>query len=117
MAMSHKSSRLLALFVFVALAGPSASTTPAQGGATANDRLDRVLNARASRLTGRSRVIIQPAKGASAKAVATLVRVAGGAPGRELPLTGAQVAELPNAALRALAGHPLVAHVSDDRPI
>ncbi len=80
-------------------------------------KLDAVLKARASRLTGRSRVIIRAATGASANAVSTLVRTAGGSSGRALPLIGARVAELPNAAILALASHPLVAQVSQDRPI
>jgi hypothetical protein len=80
-------------------------------------KLDAVLKARASRVTGRSRVIIRAANGASANSVSTLIRVAGGASGRALPLIGARVADLPNAALLALAGHPLVAQVSQDRPI
>jgi serine protease AprX len=80
-------------------------------------KLDAVLKARASRLTGRSRVIIRAAGGASASSVSTLIRVAGGSSGRALPLIGARVAELPNAALLALASHPLVAQVSQDRPI
>jgi len=80
-------------------------------------KLDAVLKARASRVTGRSRVIIRAASGASANSVSTLIRVAGGKSGRALPLIGASVAELPNAAILALAGHPLVAQVSQDRPI
>ena len=118
MAMPSRSARLLALVLFMATAGPSASTsTPEQAGVPAKQKLDAVLKARASRITGWSRVIIRAADGASADSVSTLVAVAGGASGRELPIIRGRVAELPNAALEALAGHPLVAQVSDDRPI
>jgi serine protease AprX len=118
MAMPSRSTRLLALVFFIATAGPSASTTtPVKAGVPAMQKLDAVLKARASRLTGRSRVIIRAAKGTSAQSVSTLIRVAGGSSGRDLPIIGGRVAELPNAALRALAGHPLVAQVSQDRPI
>src|SRR5262245_19263306 len=118
MAIPIRSTRLLALILFIATAGPSASTTkPAKAGDATMQKLDAVLKARASRLTGRSRVIIRAANGASANSVSTLIRVAGGSSGRALPLIGARVAELPNAAILALAGHPLVAQVSQDRLI
>ena len=118
MAMPSRSLRLLALVFFIAAAGPSASTNaPVKAGVPAMKKLDKGLKARASRITGRSRVIIRAAEGASAQSVSTLVRVAGGASGRDLPIIGGRVAELPNAALMALAGHPLVAQVSQDRPI
>ncbi len=116
--MSTKFRRLLALLIFIATAGPSASTTTASKAMPpGKEKLDAVLKARASRLTGRSRVIIQIAPGASANSVSALIQVAGGSSGRALPLIGGRVAELPNAALTALAGHPLVAQVSEDRPI
>jgi serine protease AprX len=118
MAMPCRSTRLLALVFFIATAGPSASTiTPVKADVPAMQKLDAVLKARASLITGRSRVIIRAATGASAQSVSTLLRVAGGSSGRDLPLIGGRVAELPNAALLALAGHPLVAQVSQDRPI
>src|SRR5262245_50481719 len=118
MAIPSRSTRFLALLLFMATAGPSASTTkPVNAGRPGMQKLDAVLKARASRITGRSRVIIRAADGVSANSVSTLIRVAGGKSGRALPLIGASVAELPNAAILALAGHPLVAQVSHDRPI
>ena len=89
MAMPSRSTRLLALVFFIATAGPSASTTtPVKAGVPAMQKLDAVLKARASRLTGRSRVIIRAAKGTSAQSVSTLIRVAGGSSGRDLPIIG-----------------------------
>jgi serine protease AprX len=116
--MPSTSTRLLALILFIATAGPSASTTrPEKTGPPGLQKLDAALKGRASRLTGRSRVIVQMARGASANSLSTLIRVAGGSSGRELRHIGARVVELPNAALLALAGHPLVAQISQDRAI
>src|SRR5207244_12792656 len=45
------------------------------------------------------------------------IQLAGGTAGRALPLLHARVADVPNAALLALAGNALVARVSVDRLI
>jgi serine protease AprX len=117
MSTATRSSRLLALILFIAAAVSSAPTMMA-GSATAKaDKLDRVLKARASLLTGSSRVIIRGADGASEDSVSTLIRVAGGSSRRALRLIGAEVADVPNVALLALADDPLIAQVSDDRRI
>jgi len=72
-------------------------------------RLDEALRARAGR--GTSRVIIQTTDGSSSD---SLIRTLRGRPGRRL-LRG-QVAEIPDAALDALAAHPGI-RVSLDRPV
>jgi serine protease AprX len=110
--------RLLGALVFAATAGPSASTTfgllPT---ALPLQKLDPALQNRVSLLTGRSRVIVRGAGDASIGSLTALLQLAGGTPGRSLPLIGCRVADLPNAALAALAASPLVEHVSLDRPI
>ncbi len=107
--------RILAVLLLVAGAGPSASSPrpPASAGPLA--KLDSTLQRRVSRLTGRSRVILTAADGAPADSVDRIVRRAGGTSGRALRSIGGQVAYLPNAALRALAAHPHIAHISEDR--
>jgi len=75
-------------------------------------RLDEALRARAHSGRGTSRVIIQTTDGSSSD---SLIRTLRGTPGRRL-LRG-QVAEIPNAALDALAARPAVRAISLDRPV
>ncbi|MEP6915340.1 MAG: S8 family peptidase [Acidobacteriota bacterium] len=96
-------------------AGPGgiASRLPS---AAATDRrpLDPTLQVRVRAPRGTSRVIIETVDGAPAD---ELIRVLDGRPGRRLALLGGQVAEIPNAALEALAGDPRVRSVRLDRPV
>jgi serine protease AprX len=117
MSTATRSSRLLALVLFIATAVSSAPTMMAGSATGRADKLDRVLKARASLLTGSSRVIIRGADGASDDSVSTLIRVAGGSSPRALRVIGAQLADVPNTSLLALADDPLIAQLSDDRPI
>jgi serine protease AprX len=93
---------LTLLFATTTLAQP-----PAGGG-----KLDAVLEARAGRLVGRSRVIVEFRDTPDVRAI-TAHR---GRAGRRLAAHRAQVAELDNVALAALAADPRVARVTIDRP-
>jgi serine protease AprX len=77
-------------------------------------KLDRALRQRAREPRGSSRVIIQTAAGMPADALVHAVR---GTPGPRLPLAGAQVADVPDAALESLARRPGVRAVSLDRRV
>ena len=107
--------RILAALLLLAGAGPSASSPPGPSSGGSLSKLDSTLQRRLSRPSGRSRVILTTADGAPADAIGKLVRLAGGKAGRPLRSIGGQVADLPNGALRALAAHPHIAHISEDR--
>lgn len=110
--------RFFVLFFVIATAGPSASTTRGTvAAAFPFQKLDSTLQRRASLLAGRTRVIVRAADGLSVGSVTTLIQMAGGSAGRQLPLIGARVAEVPNAALAALAANPAIANLSLDRVI
>jgi serine protease AprX len=91
------------------LANPSLPDRP--------DKLDSILKKRASLGNGQSRVIIRNAEGASDALVAALISQAGGSKKKSLPNIAAGSALVPNAALKALAKNPLIAHISHDRVI
>src|SRR5688500_11288439 len=100
-----KATSLLALtlsFATTALAQPPAG----------EGKLDAVGEARAGRLVGRSRVIVEFKDSPDVRAI-TAHR---GRAGRRLAAHRAQVAELDNVALAALAADPRVARVTIDRP-
>jgi serine protease AprX len=93
----------------LALVGLSASTVAAQSRLREGDKLDPVLRHRARQLAGRSRVIVQFKGDAD-------VRVFGrGAVGRRLDRR-AQVGEVDNHTLAAVASDPRVERVMIDRP-
>ena len=89
-----------------------AATDPA-----ALQKLDKPLRGKAAQALGRSRVIVRGLNGVSDDELATIIRGLGGSNRRSLRLIGARVADLPDGALAALASHPRVAQVSEDRPI
>jgi serine protease AprX len=89
-----------------------AGAASAQGLPPAAPKLDPVLQVRAHQLTGRSRVIVQ-FRGAPDPRVITGQR---GVAGRALASVGAQVAEVDNVALAAIARSPQVAFVAADHP-
>ena len=103
---------LLFLLAVTAPTSPIAATDP-----PGLQKLDKPLRGKAARAVGRSRVIIRGANGVSSGELDSVIRGAGGGAKRSLRLIGARVAELPDAALAALASHPLVAQVSEDRRI
>jgi serine protease AprX len=99
---------VLALMVTAIAAPASAWTSP---------KLDPLLSAPASLLTGQSRVVVTTNDGASLDAVAWLIQLLGGTLGRQLPIINGHAATVPNLALRTLAISNLVRHVSLDRLI
>ena len=67
--------------------------------------------------TERTRVIIRIAPGHSSSEVLQLLARLGGTPGPSLDIINAQVVELPGTAIAALRQHPLIDHISIDRPV
>jgi serine protease AprX len=104
-----------ALFVLLATAAglAPAAAAPASQGETL-DRLDSALRARVETPAGHSRVIIRHDP---AQDLAPVLRAIGATPGPRLPLLDAQVAEVPDTSLAALAASPAVRQVSLDRPV
>jgi serine protease AprX len=101
--------RSLLLIAFLATAVPAFAA--GHGG---DRKLDAALRARAHAGRGTSRVIIQTADGSPADALILAVK---GRPERRLPMLRSQVAEIPDAALDALAENPRISAVSLDRPV
>jgi serine protease AprX len=79
--------------------------------------MDAAVQRRASKLTGRTRVIIRGRPGASNDSVAAALHATGGRRGRALSLINSHVVELPNAALAALSHNPAIERVSIDREV
>jgi serine protease AprX len=101
-----------ALFVIALLA---ATAIPALAASHASAvKLDASLRARAATGHGTSRVIIETTDGS---AVDHLIRSLRGRPGRRLGLLRGQVADIPNAALEALADRASVRAVRLDRRV
>ncbi|HTH03729.1 MAG TPA: S8 family serine peptidase [Vicinamibacterales bacterium] len=110
------SGRFFALLLLLAATGPTtlpmAATDP-----PGLQKLDKPLRGKAAQALGRSRVIVRGANGVSSDELDSVIRGAGGGLKRSLRLVGGRVAELPDAALPALASNPLVGQVSEDRHI
>jgi serine protease AprX len=110
------SGRFFALLLLLAATGPTtlpmAATDP-----PGLQKLDKPLREKAAQALGRSRVIVRGANGVSSDELDSVIRGAGGGLKRSLRLVGGRVAELPDAALAALASNPLVGQVSEDRQI
>ncbi len=103
-------TRALALIAVLA-----AFAVPAVAADHAGDhKLDSLLQQRAHAPRGTSRVIIQTVDGAPADALITALH---GTPGRRLHLLRAQVAEVPDGSLDALASRPGVQAVHLDRRV
>ena len=99
------------LIAAVVLAGVAPALA---AGPTGLGKLDAPLQLRAVTPTGFSRVIIRTRDGQPADA---LVRALKGTPGRRLATLGGQLAEVPDAALVALASSASIDRVSLDRPV
>jgi serine protease AprX len=99
----------LIVAVLVALAADAMAA-----GSGADRKLDAALRQRALAPRGTSRVIVRTLDGAPADAA---LRTVDARPGRHLRGLGAQVAEVPDAALETLASHPSVRAVSLDRTV
>lgn len=107
--------RLLAAFLFVAGAAPSASTTIDL--TTSLAKLDPILQRRALSATGTSRVIVRGADSTPSGTLGDLIQQSGGVAGRKVSVIRGRVADVPNAALAGLASNPYVAGISLDRLI
>jgi serine protease AprX len=77
--------------------------------------LDPLLQAKATLLTGQSRVVVVARDGVSLAALTLVIQGLGGTPGVLLPIINARAATLPNTALAALAASSAVEHASLDR--
>jgi serine protease AprX len=103
-----------ALLVLAAIA---AGLVPAGAELSSQDplaALDPALRARVEAPAGHSRVIIRHDP---AQDLGPVIRAIGATPGPRLPLLDAQVADVPDTSLAALAASPGVRHVSLDRPV
>ena len=100
---------VLVIALLAAGAFPALAAGPAAAG-----KLDAPLRARALAARGSSRVIIETTDGGPAD---RLIRSLKGKPGRRLGLLRGQVADIPNAALEALASRPGIAAVRLDRRV
>lgn len=97
----------------LALLGASHASAIATGH-TGGQKLDAALEGRANAPAGLSRVIVRTFPGQS---IDSLLRALGAIPGARLPLVEAQVAWVPDTALRALAASPAVRTISLDRAV
>ncbi len=108
--------RLLAALILLAGAGPSASTTLATSD-SALAKLDPILRARAATGAGSSRVIVRGIDATPSGTLGDLIEQAGGRAGRRITVIRGRVADVPNAALAALASSPYIAGLSVDRVV
>ena len=110
--------RLLVTILVLASAGPLASQGAKSRAPDPNallQKLDASVQRRASKLTGRTRVIIRGRTGALNLAAA--LHANGSRRGRALSTINSHVVELPNAALAALSRDPAIERVSMDRKV
>ena len=111
--------RLLITILVLASAGPLASQGSKSRAPDPTNplfqKLDASVQRRASKLTGRTRVIIRGRRGASNLAAA--LHANGSRRGRALSTINSHVVELPNAALAALSRDPAIERVSIDRKV
>jgi serine protease AprX len=108
--------RLLTALMLIATVGPSASTS-IDISSTAVSKLDAILQRRAAAGVGTSRIIVRGVDSTPTGTLGDLIQQAGGSAGRKLSVIQGRVAEIPNAALTALASSPYVARISVDRLI
>jgi subtilisin family serine protease len=113
---THSLCRFFAVVLFLAATGPSTLHVAASD-TSELEKMDKPLRDKAAKALGRSRVIVRGVNGVSSDELGSIIRGAGGNSGRSLPLIGGRAADLPDAALPALASHSRVAHVSLDRVI
>jgi serine protease AprX len=84
--------------------------------AEAQSKIDRLAAQRAALDRGTSRVIVSGTDG-SLPDIAGAVNLAGGTLRRSLPIIGAYVADMPNAALNGLANNAHIRHIGLDRVV
>ena len=97
---SAKLLQSLAVFLAIVILAPAAIVaTPS----SAKSKLGPLARGRAARTSGSSQVIVRTTDATSVARVADAIERVGGKLGRTLPLLKAQVADVPNVALTALA--------------
>jgi serine protease AprX len=79
------------------------------------DKLDPLVQYRASQPTGNSRVIVRAIDAVSLDAVALLIQQVGGTLGRQLSILDAQVANVPNVSLATLSNSLNIQRIALDR--
>src|SRR5262245_13211499 len=105
--------RFLSIGVLLAACiAPAAAADHAPGG-----KLDRELRQRALAPRGHSRVIVRLQPGVTGDVLQAILKGVRGTAGRRLASIGAQVADVPDSTLEALARQPGVSGVSLDRRI
>jgi len=109
-----RKTNAFALLVALFVALPGAPTSAQFGLPNALNKLDPLLQPRATQ-SGRSRVVLSVTDARSLTLLTTLVQLAGGVVGRSLPIVNGLAADVPNAALPLLAGNPIVVHIAMDR--
>jgi serine protease AprX len=107
--------RIAAVILLVTVAEPP---TSAQLQLVVNwrDKLDPLLQQRATMVTGRSQVVVRAVDSSSLGLLGSLVRSVGGVVGSGLPIIAGLTADLPNTSLSIVAGSSLVRRISFDRP-
>lgn len=109
--------RLIAALLFVGTTGLPAFSVPNTKAEKKLEKLDALLQKRAAKLTGRTRVIVRVRQGATLDVIGDDVHRRGGRVGRSLRSINSRVIDLPNAALAALADNPAIERVSIDRAV
>ena len=108
-----------ATVVLMTVAFPRATTgqvlePPAPAGL---GKLGPLASRHSREVVGRSRVIVRAVDGISPEALLPSLQAAGGIVHKKLSVINAQVVELPNSVLLALANNPLISNISLDRPV
>src|SRR4030095_2840305 len=79
------------------------------------DKLDPLLQIASGNPSGRSRIIVRATSSQTLASLAPLIQQLGGVLGRQLSIIDAQVADIPNTALLALAASDAVQRIARDR--
>jgi serine protease AprX len=104
---------LVPLLVVAALTRPVVAQLPLPPGSLS--KLDALLQARLSDLTGRSRIIVRAVNASSLPLLTPIIQLAGGTYLQQLPIIDALAAEVPHSSLAILAGSALIQRLSLDR--
>ena len=106
------------LFVLIATGSPIRTQSLSSGvlaPPTGFDKLDPLLQIAQASPLGRSRIIVRATNSQTLGFLASLIQQHGGVPGAQLSIIDAQVAEVPNTALIALAASQAVQRIALDR--
>src|SRR5256885_13804029 len=110
--MRRSSLGFAASLLLVAVLGPPIA---ARAQTASAPKLDPLLQQRATRFLGSTKVVVRAADAVSLTQLSLVVKLSGGSVGRLLPTVGGLAATVPNASLTTLAASALVGHVSMDR--